>query len=233
MNIKEKLHHKQQCKNKHRIFGDRFHAGAVLAEMLAMYVGSQNGLVLAIPAGGVPVGLQVSRHLGLPFDLIIARKIQVPGNTEMGFGALSLEGEVFLNEDLVRVLEINEEQIKAGVAQVAQELKGRNTAFRGNRGFPEVAGKTVILTDDGLASGYTMLAACAALRKREAAEIVVAVPTAPLSSVRTVEQLADAIYVINLQESGPFAVANAYKRWRDLTHSEVVDMLKGAEIGSS
>jgi predicted phosphoribosyltransferase len=198
-----------------------------------MYAGRQNGLVLAIPAGGVPVGLQVSRHLGLPFDLIIARKIQVPGNTEMGFGALSLEGEVFLNKDLLHALQLNEEEIQAKVAEVAEELKGRNSAFRGNRVFPDVAGKTVILTDDGLASGYTMLAASSALRKRQAAEIVVAVPTAPLSSVRTVEKLADVIYVINLQESGPFAVANAYERWRDLTHQEVVAMLEGAEIGPS
>ena len=127
-----------------------------------------DALVLAIPSGGVPVGLVVSSRLDLPFDLLIIRKIPIPGYTESGFGAVSLEGDMVLNEPLVRELGLSPEEIEVLAEPVQEELQARNRIFRENRPWPELAGKTVILVDDGLASGYTMLAAVRVVRRHKA-----------------------------------------------------------------
>jgi len=172
------------------------------------------------------VGLAVSSHLGLPFDLLIVRKIPIPGNPEAGFGALSLEGDMVLNPILVRTLGLSAGEIEELARPVRDELAKRNRAFRGGRPWPELKGKEAILVDDGLASGYTMMAAARNVRKREPEKIVVAVPTASASTVKLLSLEVEVIVCPNIRSGYSFAVADAYRRWRDLTGEEVMGMLE-------
>lgn len=222
------LHENQTLRNKRHIFADRFDAGDQLAEALREQHGSmKDAIVLAIPSGGVPIGLRVARGLSLPMDLIIVRKLQIPWNPEAGFGAMSQDGEMFLNQELVDYAGITREQIQAQRNTVRAELEARNREFRGNRPFPDLHGKTVIITDDGLASGFTMLASIHLVRQKKAAGIVVAVPTAPLRSIKNVAPFVEAIYSLHVQDhSGSFAVAEAYQRWHDLSREEVKKLLR-------
>jgi len=229
--MSEKLIQRPELHNKNRVFDDRREAGRVLAKMLApVYEADPSALVLAIPSGGVPVGLEISRALSLPMDLVVVRKVQIPDNPEAGFGALTLEGEVFINQDLLTRLRLTQDQVDRQIAKVRRELEERNKVFRGGRAFPDLSGKTALVCDDGLASGFTMLACIHTARQKGADKIVVAVPTAPLSSIYRVSPLADEIYCANVQDFGPFAVASAYRRWRDLEQDEVVAMLERREL---
>ncbi len=215
-----------RLRDRQGIFKDRFEAGRALGDFMALeYAGLDRSIVLAIPAGGVPVGIELSKRLGIPFDCLIIRKIQIPGNTEAGFGAVG-GGEPILNQELIRRLGLNREQIDAQISKTRQELTVRDRLFRGNRPLPDISGMTVILSDDGLASGFTMLAAMETVRRKGAKKVVVAVPTAPLSSVRRVDQDADEVISLHIQEAGPFAVANAYQHWYDLSREEVVELLQ-------
>jgi predicted phosphoribosyltransferase len=181
--------------------------------------------VLAIPSGGVPIGLAISSCLGLPLDLIIIRKIPVPGNTEAGFGAVSLEGDMILNESMVRMLGLSAEEIETLAEPVRAELKFRNHIFREDRPWPDLKGRIVILADDGLASGYTMMTAARMVRRRGPERIVVAVPTASLSTINLVARDVEMIFCPNIRTGSYFAVAEAYRNWHDLSRDEVVDML--------
>lgn len=221
------LHTDSRLWNKKHIFKDRFEAGQLLGELMASeYEGLAQGIVLAIPSGGVPVGIELSKRLRLPCDCIVVRKIQIPGNTEAGFGALASGGKVLLNDDLVHHYRLSPEQIEVQTQKVRKELAIRERLFRENRPLPDLTRMHVILTDDGLASGYTMLAAIETVQSKKAQSIVVAVPTAPLHTVRLVEKKADAVYSLHVQEGYPFAVANAYQNWYDLTREEVVQLLQ-------
>jgi predicted phosphoribosyltransferase len=216
-----------QFRNKKQIFDDRHDAGRILADMLApKYLGIAAAIIMAIPSGGVPIGLEIANRLRLPHDLMIVRKLQIPGNTEAGFGAMGLDGKIFMNEEMLSYLGLTEEQIEAQAEIVREELKRRNRLFRGDRPPPDLAGKTVILADDGLASGYTMLAAANAVRASRAGGLVVAVPTGLVDSIARVGPLADEIYCANVHDYAPFAVANAYRNWRDLSREEVVGMVE-------
>jgi putative phosphoribosyl transferase len=221
------LHELEEFRDKHRLFPDRSEAGATLAGMLApIYRSRPDVQVMAIPAGGVPVGLEISRMLELDFDMIVVRKLQIPGNTEAGFGALSMEGRVFLNETLLSRLSLGREEIEEQIGIVRTELGTRNHLFRKGRPLPDLNGKTVILADDGLASGYTMLAAAGTVGEKGASRVVVAVPTAPMSSIRLVSPMVDEVWCANVQSYGPFAVANAYVRWHDLDRQDVLRLLE-------
>ncbi len=214
-------------RDREGVFEDREEAGESLAALLDEYRG-KDAIVLAIPSGGVPVGLVVADRLGLPFDLLIIRKIPIPGNTEAGFGSITLEGDLLLNDRLVADLGLSPAEIDRLAAPVRAELSARNRLFRGDRPEPELAGRTVLLVDDGLASGYTMQAAVRLVRRRQPAETVIAVPTAPR---RTVEMLApdtDRIVCPNIRTGGIFAVASAYRNWYDLSRQEVLDLLQRA-----
>ncbi len=211
-------------RDREPVFDNREEAGERLAERLAGYRGT-DAIVLAIPSGGVPVGLVVADRLGLPFDLLIIRKIPIPGNTEAGFGAITLEGDLLLNEPLVADLGLSGAEIERQAAPVRAELRARNKLFREDRPLPELAGRTVLLVDDGLASGYTMLAAVRLVARRRPAKTVIAVPTA---SRRTVERLApevDRIVCPNIRTGRIFAVASAYRDWYDLSRQEVLELL--------
>lgn len=215
-------------RNRQHIFADRRDAGRRLGRLIRDTLGDAAGpMVLAIPAGGVPVGLEVSRVLKTNLDLLVVRKLQIPGNTEAGFGAMTLDGVVFLNRELLDYLNLTPEQIEAEKARVMEELKARNERFRSGRPSPDVEGRDVLLVDDGLASGFTMLAAAETARRNGAASLSAAVPTAPLRSVEQVKEALDHLYCLNVVDRpGPFAVAGAYQRWHDLDHDEVLALLK-------
>jgi predicted phosphoribosyltransferase len=215
----------QSLRNRTGVFRDRVEAGDRLARRLEKYR-NQEGMVLAIPSGGVPVGLRISEHLMLAFDLVISRKIPIPHNPEAGFGAISFEGSLFLNEPLVRELRLTQEEIREFSIPVLEEIKHRNAVFRGGRPFPDLRGRSAILVDDGLASGYTMMASINFVKKGEPNRIVVAIPTAPESSVQLISASVDEIVCLNIRRGSFFAVADAYHQWYDLSEEEVMELLK-------
>lgn len=227
-----KIHESYELRNRRGVFDDRGEAGEYLGKMLLTAYGNRDDvIVLTIPMGGVPVAREICHALNCPMDLVIVRKIQVPGNTEAGFGAITQEGDVFLNEPLMATLNLSPEQVEHQSAKVRGELAARNERLRGNRTFPELKGKTVILVDDGLASGFTMKASVFMARKRDAAKIVVAVPTAPRRSLDALDAAVDEFFCPNVQDGMRFAVAAAYRNWRDLETNEVEAMLVEAGIG--
>ena len=176
------IHEINHFRNTYYVFKDRFEAGDILGQMLEHeYRNAHNLMVLAIPSGGVPVGLKISKKLNAPFDLIIVRKIQIPDNPEAGFGAITLGGSIFLNKKLISLLRLSPSQIKKQTDLVKEDLIKRNRLFRKGRAFPDISEKTIILVDDGIASGYTMMASIHNVRKLKARKIVVAIPTAPAS----------------------------------------------------
>ena len=232
--MKKKIQEIEKFREKRQIFIDRFEAGEILGLMLqSEYDHIEDGMILAIPSGGVPVGIKVSEILGLPLDLQIVRKMQIPGNPEAGFGAVTLDGTMFFNEDLLTELRLSPAQIESEKKRVAIELEKRNAMFRESLPFPDLSGKRVILVDDGLASGFTMLASVYMTKKAKASETVVAVPTAPQRSIDRILPEVDEIYCANIRTSPYFAVAEAYRHWSDLSEREVLDLLKKKEMASN
>lgn len=217
----------KELRNKNYIFRDRFHAGELLAQKLKPYIESAaNTIVLAIPSGGVPVGVTIAKRLNIPLDLIIVRKIPIPDNPEAGFGSISWDGEVMVNRRLVQQLRLNEADIDSAIQKVRLELTRRMEKFRGKIPFPQLKGKNVIIVDDGLASGYTMLSAISSIRKYSPATIIVAIPTASASTLELVSPQVDKIFCLNIRDTMMFAVADAYQEWYDLSEEEVVEILK-------
>lgn len=190
----------------------------------------KNALVFAIPMGGIPVALRVREALSCSFDSVIVRKFQIPGNPEAGFGALTREGDIFLNEALMAQLDLTPDQIERQTALVQNELENRNRILRGDRSFPDLNGRTVVLIDDGLASGYTMKASVFMAAKRKAGRIVIAVPTAPRENLQEFKDSVDEFFCPNLSENKHFAIADAYKNWEDTSPPQVFAMLKTAGI---
>ena len=205
------------------IFKDRRDAGRMLAEHLMGY--RHNSIVLAIPRGGVPVGYEVSRRLGVPLDLIIPRKLPIPSDPEAGFGAVAPDGTVVLNERLVAYLGLSVKDIEAIVADVLKEVRRRIREYRGDKPLPDLKGKNAIIVDDGLASGYTMIAAVRAVRKERPRRVIVAVPCSPETSVERLEKEADEVICLRVQRYGPFAVASHYESFPDLSDEEVKGLL--------
>jgi predicted phosphoribosyltransferase len=160
------------------LFANRREAGRILASLLMKYADRDDVLVLALPRGGVPVGFEVAQALRAPLDVFIVRKLGVPGHDELAMGAIATGGVRVLNDDVVISLELEPEVIDAVAAREEKELARRERIYRGARPAPDVRGRTVIVVDDGLATGSTMRAAVAALRKQGPARIVVAVPVA-------------------------------------------------------
>lgn len=225
--MKEKIQDIKKFREQRRIFTDRLEAGMILGSMLRSgYDHVENGMILAIPSGGVPVARKVSEKLGLPLDLLIVRKLQIPGNPEAGFGAMTLDGTVFFNEALLSELRLSPAQIEDEKRRVAKELEKRNAMFREGRTPMDLTGKTVILVDDGLASGFTMLASVHMTKMAKARETVVAVPTAPKRSIDRILSEVDKIYCANIRTTPFFSVAEAYRHWHDLSEKEVLDLME-------
>ena len=214
--LRERLH----------VFRDRFDAGSLLAQKLRESRGKENVIVLAVPAGEVPVGYMVAKEFGVPMDVVIVRKIQIPWNTEAGFGAVTWDGETVLNEHLVEQLGLTTEEVEESILKTKRNIQERLRKFRGDKPMPPLRGKVVILVDDGLASGFTMLAAARSARKSMPKSIVVAVPTGSLGAIELLMPEVDKIACLNIRSGPSFAVAEAYENWYDLTDEEVLRILK-------
>ena len=212
-------------KGKTSVFEDREHAGELLADQLIEYREDPLSLVVAIPAGGVPVGYVISSRLGLPFTLALTRKLHVPWNQEAGFGAVTWNGVVEINETLVSQLRLSKVQVEEVIEKEKNDIKRRKKEY-GLGEFPDIRDRHPILVDDGLASGFSMIATLKAVRKYGPREVTVAVPTAPASSIERLHAYADSIFCLNVRAGLFFAVASAYVRWHDLSNGEVKDYLK-------
>ncbi|MBW1917991.1 MAG: phosphoribosyltransferase [Deltaproteobacteria bacterium] len=212
-------------RDKVQVFSDRAAAGKGLAQKLEKYKHTQS-LVLGIPSGGMPVASEIARGLDLPLDLLIVRKVQIPWNPEAGFGAVNPDGEVIFNESLLPRLRLKPAEIEEQVNKTMEILRQRQALFRGGRPFPDLTNNSVIVADDGLASGYTMLAAIKFIQKRHPAKIIVAVPTGFLKTVRFIEPKVDELVCLNIRGGLAFAVADAYQNWYDLTDTEVMAFME-------
>jgi putative phosphoribosyl transferase len=172
-------------------FRDRVEAGRMLAERLRAYAGRDDVIVLALPRGGVPVGYEVAKALGTPLGVFVVRKLGVPGHEELAMGAIASGGVILLDEGLVRRLRLGREELERTVANELRELERREEAYTGGREPPDVEGKTVILVDDGLATGSTMRAAVLAVQRLNPARTVVAVPVASPETCEDLRDVAD------------------------------------------
>ncbi|OBA69804.1 hypothetical protein A5633_24515 [Mycolicibacterium elephantis] len=207
-----------------RVFRDRREAGRVLAELLSAYRGREDVVVLGLARGGVPVAWEVAAALGVPLDAFIVRKLGAPGHEEFAMGALASGGHVVVNDDVLRALRVTPEQLRDVAEREGRELIRREAVYRGGRPPLEVAGKTVILVDDGLATGSSMLAAVQALRERNPKAIVVAVPAAPESTCRQFAGMVDDAVCATMPT--PFrAVGEWYWDFRQVSDQEVRDLL--------
>jgi predicted phosphoribosyltransferase len=223
--VKGKLVFEHSLRDKLYVFEDRRDAGRRLGQKLISYKNT-HAIVLAIPSGGVPVAAEIASSLNLPMDLILVRKIQIPWNTEAGFGAINPDGEVIFNERLLNSLRLTEEEINSQIKKTKDILKKRNTLFRAGKPFPIIENMTVILVDDGLASGYTMISALNYVKKRKPQKIIIAVPTGSQKTVGFILPQVDELICLNIRTGFSFAVADAYRDWYDLTDEEVLSLLQ-------
>src|SRR5438034_1271442 len=209
------------------LFADRRNAGRALAERLAVYSDDSNLLVLALPRGGVPVAYEVAGRLQAPLDVFLVRKLGLPGQEELAMGALASGGVRVLNEEVVRILQVPEEVIDEVAAREQRELERRERLYRGDRPPPDVRGRTVILIDDGLATGSSMRAAVAALKHMKPRRIIVAVPVASRETCKEFGELVDDVVCVEQPE--PFvAVGRWYEDFSQTTDEEVHNLLERA-----
>jgi Predicted phosphoribosyltransferases len=206
-------------------FQDRYEAGRRLAEALGSYAGRSDVLVVALPRGGVPVGYEVARALGAPLDVMQVRKLGVPGHEELAMGAIASGGVRIVSEDVVEALRIPERVIATVAAAETQELERRERIYREGRLFPELRGRTVILVDDGLATGSTMRAAAAALRSMGAARLVAAVPVAPKESCAALRETVDDVVCATMPDRF-MAVGEWYEDFSQTSDEEVSELLR-------
>jgi putative phosphoribosyl transferase len=212
------------------VFPSRTEAGRMLGARLRDLV-EPSGIVLAIPAGGVPVACAVASETRLPLDVLLTRKIPIPGNKEAGFGAIGPDGDVLLHERILEDLKLTAKEINTQVDETRRVLKQRKKLFRRTRPEPDLLNRQVILVDDGLATGYTMLAAVEYVRLKEAAQVVVAAPTASQRTVHFLLPKVDILVCLNVRGGPVFAVADAYEEWFDLDEAEAARMLWEANDG--
>ena len=210
-----------------RPFRDRAEAGRILAEKLVAYAGRPDVLVLALPRGGVPVAFEVTRALDVPLDVFVVRKLGVPGHEELAMGAIASGGVRVLNEDVIQALHPPFRVIEAVAARELEELGRRERSYRGDRPALQVRGGTVILVDDGLATGSTMRAAVKALRRLGPDRIVVAVPTAAPSTCTELGLEADEC-ICCITPDPFYAVGVWYEDFSQTTDREVRDLLERA-----
>ena len=212
-------------REKVHVFADRKQAGEILGDMLQTFRES-NAILLGIPAGGVPVAMVIREKTDLELDVAVVSKITLPWNTEAGYGAVAFDGTVRLNEAMLAHTRLSEKQILAGKENTLNKVNRRVKILRADRPFPDLTGRPVLLVDDGLASGFTMLVAIDAVKKTGAASITVAVPTGHLESIHRIIERVDAVCCPNIRSGMRFAVADAYEYWSDVTEEELLELLK-------
>jgi len=206
------------------LFQDRTDAGRQLAVKLAAYAGDPNVLVLALPRGGVPIGFEVAEALNVPLDIFVVRKLGVPGHQELAMGAIATGGIRVLNPRVVDQLNIPQQMIDAAVADEMLELERREHAYRDNRPAPKLEGHSVILVDDGLATGSTMLAAVNAVRQQQPRKLVVAVPVAASETCAEFQEQVDEVVCVHTPK--PFcSVGSWYDDFSQTSDQEVRELL--------
>lgn len=214
----------RSLRDEFHVFKDRREAGRRLAEKMVRYRGT-HAVVLAIPAGGVPVAAELATALQLPADLLIVRKMQLPDNPEAGFGAVGPDGEMVLNEPWVAQLHLAEHEIIAQKQKTLDVIKKRDRIFRKGRPYQNMKDMTAILVDDGLASGYTMLTAIGFARSLDPSKVIIAVPTASNKTIDLLLPQVDEMVCLNVRRGYYFAVADAYENWYDLDDEEVLSII--------
>lgn len=206
------------------VFENRFDAGRKLAAKLLEYR-DKKVLVLGIPNGGVAVGLNVALGLNADLDLIISRKIPLPLSPEGGFGSVTDDGTTILNDQVVKKAGLSQQQINYQVNKVRANIRQRSLLYHGEKAPLSIAGRTIIVVDDGLASGYTMRAAIASLRHRRPQKIIAAVPVGPLNAIEEIKKVADSVVTCVVGAEAVFYVADYYRYWHDVTDNEVIHCL--------
>lgn len=208
-------------------YRDRKDAGRRLAEALEPYRGRDDVVVMGLARGGVPVAFEVAQALDLPLDVFLVRKLGTPGQEELAMGAIATGGVRVLNEDVVRALDLQQEDIERAAQRETAELERRERAYRGGEPAPALEGKTVLLVDDGLATGASMQVAVKAVRAENPASVVVAVPTAPPSTCKRLEALADTVVCLDMPEHF-WAVGQWYEDFTQTTDAEIMALLDEA-----
>jgi len=211
------------------VFENRHDAGRQLAKKLREYAG-RSVVVLAIPHGGVPVALEVAIELKAKLDFVITRKIPIRLNPEAGFGAVTDNGTTILNEEIVKRVGLSQQQINEQVNKVRADIRQRSLVYYGDRPLSSVASKTAIVIDDGLASGFTMMAAVESLRHRRPKEIVVAVPAASATAVKRLERVANKVVTCVTSFAPRFAIADYYRYWHDISDDEAARYLSQLQM---
>lgn len=205
-------------------FRDRHEAGQLLAEKLVAYVGQPDLIVLALPRGGVPVGVEVAKKLHAPLDLFVVRKLGLPEHPELAMGAIASGGMRVLNSDVVHTLRVPDEVINAVATKELQELTRRERAYRGDLPPPDVVGKTVILVDDGIATGSTMMAAISALRQLQVGRVVVATPIVARATYLFLRESADDVLAVIVADTF-YGVGQWYEDFAQTSDEEVHRLL--------
>ncbi len=211
-------------RDRAQVLHDRREAGKLLSDVLAREA-TRPDVICPIPSGGVPVGVEMAIRLGAKLCIAVVRKVQIPGNTEAGFGAVAWDGSVIINGTLEKRLGLRDPDKKAAIAKARESVGKRLALFTAGRPFPHLVGLHVVLTDDGLASGYTMTAAIRAIRSSGPARVTVAVPTGSASTVARMAREVDELVCLNIRSGFSFAVADAYEEWYDIGEQEVLDLL--------
>jgi predicted phosphoribosyltransferase len=206
------------------LFRTREEAGERLAALLGAYRGDRDAVVIALPRGGVPVGARIARALGIGLDIFFVKKIPSPYNEEVGIGAVSENGLVWLNDDAVSALHVSDAYLEDRIARLRTSMEAKRRKY--GRPQPNVHGKTVIVTDDGIATGSSMLLAIPALRRAGAARVVVAVPVAPTQILPALEHAADEVVVVH-PDPDLMAVGRFYGDFHQLDDEEVRAALSG------
>ncbi|MGC1182348.1 phosphoribosyltransferase [Legionella sp.] len=206
-------------------FIDRKEAGIILAEYLKDYINLPNIIVLALPRGGVPVAYEIVQALSVPLDILIVRKLGVPGHEELAMGAIASGDTVIFNKKLLNQLDIDQSSIDTILQREQQELVRREHLYRGNRNFPTLKGKTIILVDDGIATGATMQAAVSSLRKHTPASIIIAVPVAARETCEEMAKIVDQVICL-MQPINLYAVGIWYENFSQVSDKEVIELLE-------
>lgn len=210
------------------IFGDRVDAGRRLAEKLRAYANREDVVVLGIPRGGVPVAFEVAAALNAPLDVFLSRKLGVPGQEELAFGAVATGGVRVLDQELIEAVGISKQEIEQITQKVRAELERRERVYRGARPPFNLEGKVAILIDDGIATGSSMRAAINALRQLKPARVVVAVPVAPLSTCNRLKSDVDELICVHMPESF-YAIGQFYADFSQVADEEVTNLIHRAE----
>jgi Predicted phosphoribosyltransferases len=223
------IYEETRLRDRIAVFEDREDAGEQLARFIQEGFDFSRPLICPIPAGGIPIGVALARALNAPLRPVVVRKIQIPWSPESGFGAVTWRGDIVFNEDLLARLSLSPEEIESAVTRAKESVRERVRRYPVLDTLREIPGSTIVLTDDGLASGFTMQAAVDSIRRNSPDRIIVAVPTGSLTAVRMISPRVEELICLNIRSGFSFAVADAYRHWHDLTDEEVLTYLHKAD----